>query len=97
GRCSEDAVSGHIQLLIPGETVCFTCAPPLVATSGVDERTLKREGVCAASLPTTMVSLSSFVVSFIFFFFSRTHACMSAQTYRRKCIYLPICMHGFTI
>jgi hypothetical protein len=23
--------------------------------SGVDERTLKREGVCAASLPTTMV------------------------------------------
>ncbi|KAB2020280.1 hypothetical protein E1A91_D07G060200v1 [Gossypium mustelinum] len=52
--CSEDAVSGHIQLLIPGETVCFTCAPPLVVTSGVDERTLKREGVCAASLPTTM-------------------------------------------
>ena len=23
--------------------------------SGIDERTLKREGVCAASLPTTMV------------------------------------------
>ncbi len=27
-----------------------------VVASGVDERTLKREGVCAASLPTTMVS-----------------------------------------
>ena len=27
---SEDAVSGHIQLLIPGETACFACAPPLV-------------------------------------------------------------------
>jgi ubiquitin-like modifier-activating enzyme 5 len=53
---SEDAVSGHIQLLIPGETACFACAPPLVVASGVDERTLKREGVCAASLPTTMVS-----------------------------------------
>jgi hypothetical protein len=28
---SEDAVSGHIQLLIPGETACFACAPPLVS------------------------------------------------------------------
>lgn len=26
-----------------------------VVASGIDERTLKREGVCAASLPTTMV------------------------------------------
>ncbi|CAM6128920.1 unnamed protein product [Calypogeia fissa] len=26
---SEDAVSGHIQLLIPGETACFACAQPL--------------------------------------------------------------------
>ncbi|KAM7471522.1 hypothetical protein LguiA_009705 [Lonicera macranthoides] len=52
---SEDAVSGHIQLLIPVETACFACAPPLVLASGVDERTLKCEGVCAASLPTTMI------------------------------------------
>ncbi|GMQ04744.1 hypothetical protein CsSME_00050068 [Camellia sinensis var. sinensis] len=29
---SEDAVSGHIQLLIPGETSCFACAPPLVGS-----------------------------------------------------------------
>lgn len=29
---SEDAVSGHIQLLIPGETACFACAPPLVCS-----------------------------------------------------------------
>ena len=28
-----------------------------VVASGVDERTLKREGVCAASLPTTMVAI----------------------------------------
>lgn len=28
-----------------------------VVASGVDEKTLKREGVCAASLPTTMVSI----------------------------------------
>ncbi|CAI9771680.1 unnamed protein product [Fraxinus pennsylvanica] len=27
---SENAVSGHIQLLIPSETACFACAPPLI-------------------------------------------------------------------
>eukprot|EP00955_Chlamydomonas_euryale_P057470 356780-Chlamydomonas_euryale.AAC.7 len=31
---SEDAVSGHIQLLAPGETACFQCVPPLVVASG---------------------------------------------------------------
>mmetsp|Transcript_10293 Transcript_10293/g.20747 ORF Transcript_10293/g.20747 Transcript_10293/m.20747 type:complete len:458 (-) Transcript_10293:344-1717(-) len=51
---SEDAVSGHIQLMKPGVLACFACAPPLVVASGVDEKSLKREGVCAASLPTTM-------------------------------------------
>ncbi|KAH9769927.1 ubiquitin-like modifier-activating enzyme 5 [Citrus sinensis] len=59
---SEDAVSGHIQLLMPGETACFACAPPLVVASGVDERTLKREGVCAASLPTTMGVVAGLLV-----------------------------------
>lgn len=42
------------QVVIPGETACFACVPPLVVASGIDESTLKREGVCAASLPTTM-------------------------------------------
>ena len=51
---AENAVSGHIQLMLPGRTMCFECAPPLVVASGIDEKTLKREGVCAASLPTTM-------------------------------------------
>ncbi len=51
---SENAVSGHIQQIIPGRTACFQCAPPLIVATGVDERTLKRQGVCAASLPTTM-------------------------------------------
>ncbi|KAK4775371.1 hypothetical protein SAY86_010306 [Trapa natans] len=59
---SEDAVSGHIQLLIPGETACFACAPPSVVASGVDERTLKREGVCAASFPTTMGVVAGLLV-----------------------------------
>ncbi|XP_058063115.1 ubiquitin-like modifier-activating enzyme 5 [Anopheles bellator] len=51
---SENAVSGHIQFVRPGETACFACAPPLVVAENIDEKTLKREGVCAASLPTTM-------------------------------------------
>ncbi|KAJ3675772.1 hypothetical protein LUZ60_004814 [Juncus effusus] len=59
---SEDAVSGHIQLLTPGETACFACAPPLVVASGIDEKTLKREGVCAASLPTTMGVVAGLLV-----------------------------------
>jgi len=59
---SENAVSGHIQYVSPGETACFACAPPLVVASGIDEKTLKREGVCAASLPTTMGIVAGFLV-----------------------------------
>ncbi|XP_062926139.1 ubiquitin-like modifier-activating enzyme 5 isoform X2 [Mobula hypostoma] len=59
---SENAVSGHIQLLIPGETACFACAPPLVVAAKIDEKTLKREGVCAASLPTTMAVVAGLLV-----------------------------------
>ena len=59
---SEDAVSGHIQTLLPGRTACFNCVPPLVVASGIDEKTLKREGVCAASLPTTMGMVAGMVV-----------------------------------
>ena len=59
---SEDAVSGHIQVIHPGRTACFACVPPLVVASGIDERTLKREGVCAASLPTTMGIVAGLLV-----------------------------------
>eukprot|EP00889_Picochlorum_renovo_P005527 jgi/Picre1/32557/NNA_007903.t1 len=59
---SEDAVSGHIQVLQPGKTACFACVPPLVVASGIDEKTLKREGVCAASLPTTMGIIAGMLV-----------------------------------
>ena len=51
---SENALSGHVQLMLPGRTACFQCAPPLLVASEVSERSLKRDGVCAASLPTTM-------------------------------------------
>ncbi|KAF2901452.1 hypothetical protein ILUMI_04728 [Ignelater luminosus] len=59
---AENAVSGHIQLMIPGETACFACVPPLVVASNIDEKTLKREGVCAASLPTTMGVVAGLLV-----------------------------------
>ncbi|CAF0913903.1 unnamed protein product [Adineta steineri] len=59
---SENAVSGHIQLLVPGKSACFACAPPLILASNIDESTLKREGVCAASLPTTMGIVAGFLV-----------------------------------
>ncbi|XP_030748494.1 ubiquitin-like modifier-activating enzyme 5 [Sitophilus oryzae] len=59
---SENAVSGHIQFLAPGETACFACAPPLIVASNIDEKTLKRDGVCAASLPTTMGIIAGFLV-----------------------------------
>merc|ERR1719445_2849113 len=59
---SENAVSGHIQFIQPGTLACFACAPPLVVASNIDEKTLKREGVCAASLPTTMGIVAGFLV-----------------------------------
>jgi ubiquitin-like modifier-activating enzyme 5 len=59
---SEDAVSGHIQFIIPGETACYECAPPLLVASGINEKSLKREGVCAASLPTTMGAVAAMLV-----------------------------------
>lgn len=59
---AEDSMSSHIQLLIPGLLACFECAPPLISASGIPESTLKREGVCSASLPTTMTITSALLV-----------------------------------
>jgi len=59
---SENAVSGHIQFLLPGRTACFECSPPIIVNSGISEKTLKRDGVCAASLPTTMGLVAALLV-----------------------------------
>lgn len=58
---SENAVSGHIQTMVPGRYACFECAPPCVVAAGEDEKAIKREGVCAASLPTTMGITAGFL------------------------------------
>jgi ubiquitin-like modifier-activating enzyme 5 len=46
--------------MIPGETGCFGCATPLAVAEN-NEHNLKREGVCAASLPTTMGITAAFM------------------------------------
>ncbi len=61
-RDSQASTICNLQVIIPGETACFACVPPLVVASGIDERTLKREGVCAASLPTTMGIIAGLLV-----------------------------------
>jgi ubiquitin-like modifier-activating enzyme 5 len=48
-------------LLLCSSSVC-QCAPPLVVADGIDEKSLKREGVCAASLPTTMGMVAGMLV-----------------------------------
>jgi ubiquitin-like modifier-activating enzyme 5 len=57
---SEDALNCHFQLMIPGETACFACMPPLAMVEN-NEHTIKREGVCTASLPTTMGITAGFI------------------------------------
>ncbi|CAK74744.1 unnamed protein product (macronuclear) [Paramecium tetraurelia] len=57
---SEDAMSAHIQLMIPGETACFACAVPVAVVENTEQQ-IKREGVCAASLPTTMGITAGFL------------------------------------
>jgi hypothetical protein len=36
---------GQIQLLVPGDTACFQCVPPLTVASGVDGSVDSAEGV----------------------------------------------------
>ena len=57
---SEDALSCHFQIIIPGETACFACIPPLAFVEK-NEHKIKREGVCTASLPTTMAMTAGFL------------------------------------
>ena len=45
--------------MIPGETGCFSCAAPFVVATNEDESKIKREGVCTASLPTTMGAIAA--------------------------------------
>ncbi|KAI3388971.1 hypothetical protein SNEBB_006631 [Seison nebaliae] len=59
---SENAMNGHIQFMEVGITACFECSPPLIVAANEDEKSLKREGVCAASLPTTIGIVAGLLV-----------------------------------
>jgi len=60
---SETAMSGHIQTMIPGRSACFECAIPTIVAEGGDElKDIKREGVCTASIPTTMSIVAGLLV-----------------------------------
>lgn len=54
-----DFLSAFLQLTF---SIAPQCAPPLVVAANIDEKTLKREGVCAASLPTTMGVVAGMLV-----------------------------------
>ncbi|KAF8820552.1 ThiF family protein [Cardiosporidium cionae] len=59
---AENAMSGQIQMCVPGYSACFLCAPPLVVSTREDESTIKRALVCTASLPTTMAIVAGLLV-----------------------------------
>jgi len=86
---SENAMSGHIQFIIPGETACFECVPPLIVAKGDDERTLKREGVRAASLPTTMSITAAFLIQNVLKYFLRFGEVSNYLGYNALLNYFP--------
>ena len=56
------SIINYVMLCIYLSWYLLQCAPPLVVATKTDEKTLKREGVCAASLPTTMAVVAGFLV-----------------------------------
>lgn len=86
---SEDAMNGHIQSIYPGETACFECAPPYVVANGGDENQIKREGVCAASLPTTMGVIAGLLVQNALKFLLSFGEVTNYLGYSSKTDYLP--------
>ncbi|GCB69369.1 hypothetical protein scyTo_0008372, partial [Scyliorhinus torazame] len=60
-EAAKETLRLHLEK-IPCCVFLLQCAPPLVVAANVDEKTLKREGVCAASLPTTMGVVAGLLV-----------------------------------
>lgn len=90
---SEDAVSGHIQFMLPGRTACFQCLPPLAVAAGMDERTIKRNGVCTASLPTTMSIIAGFLVHNVLKYLIHFGQIAYYQGYLSQTNYFPSCVY----
>ncbi|KAL5369246.1 ThiF/moeB-like protein [Cryptosporidium parvum] len=82
---SENAISGHIQFVIPGMTACYCCAPPLVnfesnfsedkinsiVMNSENENNSKKlsSRTCAASLSTTTSVIAGILVNNILKYF----------------------------
>ncbi|OII72019.1 uncharacterized protein cubi_01352 [Cryptosporidium ubiquitum] len=82
---SENAISGHIQFVIPGITACYCCAPPLInfesdfgedkitsfMINSVDDKNSNRSSsrTCAASLSTTTSVIAGILVNNILKYF----------------------------
>lgn len=90
---SEDAVSGHIQFMLPGRTACFQCLPPLAVAAGMDERTIRRDGVCTASLPTTMSIVAGFLVQNVLKYLLHFGQISYYQGYLSQTNYFPSCIY----
>jgi hypothetical protein len=78
--------AGHVQFVSPGETACYECAPPLLVASNDDEQALKREGVCAASLPTTMGIIAGMFCTCCHCNLQSLHCCCTVQV-RSSCTF----------
>ena len=86
---SEDAMSGHIQVMMPGRTACFQCVPPLAIASNMDEKQIRRNGVCTASLPTTMSIIAGFLAHNALKYLLRFGQLVFFQGYQSLTNYFP--------
>lgn len=102
---SENAISGHIQFIIPGVTACYCCVPPLVTfesdpsedkiTTSIIESVEKRNPkktssrTCAASLSTTTSIIAGLLVNNILKYFLKFGECSNFLGYHMIDDYFP--------
>ncbi|KAJ1610169.1 ThiF/moeB-like protein [Cryptosporidium canis] len=102
---SENATSGHIQLIVPGLTACYCCAPPLVTfdddisedkitsiiTKPYPTKTSSKRSsrTCAASLSTTTSIIAGILVNNILKYFLNFGEKSNFLGYHMKDDYFP--------
>lgn len=101
---SENAISGHIQFIIPGVTACYCCVPPLITfdtdpnedkiTTSIiesvkDKHPKKSSRTCAASLSTTTSIIAGLLVNNILKYFLKFGECSNFLGYHMIDDYFP--------